>query len=185
MAQPEYLIPAERDQPGELDDHFHGNFHFEVRDKPIAAPVREASGAVALSPTAAEARGACGRYAQYLSFTAPNEVPESEHFTPGKLTSEVVASYNNEDKRQEWKGLIRQSYAFEVAGAELPVLRLADGKSLVTCTFVRTDHWEGKAGPSSWFKYGNTTGGVRADFGDLFRNDEDEVEGFIAAPGGR
>ncbi|MET9469658.1 hypothetical protein ABZY44_33675 [Streptomyces sp. NPDC006544] len=145
--------PAVDFQSGEFDDHFYGNFHFEVRDKPIAAVVRDASGAVALSPTAAEDRSVCGRFAQYLSFTAPDGKPESEHFVPGKLTGEVVAYYNSEEGKS-YDGRVTRSYAFESAGTELPVLRLADGKSLVTCSLVRKDHWEGTKG--AWiFSHGN------------------------------
>ncbi|MGR4880334.1 hypothetical protein ACIPUC_12965 [Streptomyces sp. LARHCF249] len=147
--------PAPQLPPEEFEDRGYGTYGFDVRDEPIAAPAREPAGAVTLSPTAAADRRACGRYAEYLTFTAPNGEPESEHFVPGKLTDEVVDSYNDEDGRKEWKGDLRQRYAFEVTGPELPVLRLADGKALVTCSFVRTDHREGKSGPGTSFKYGS------------------------------
>ncbi|UUU43992.1 hypothetical protein [Streptomyces sp. NBC_00162] len=147
--------PAPQLPPEEFEDRGYGAYGFDVRDAPIAAPAREPAGAVTLSPTAAADRRVCGQYAEYLTFTAPNGEPESEYFVPGKLTGEVVNSYNDEDKRKVWKGDLRQRYAFEVTGPELPVLRLADGKALVTCSFVRTDHREGKSGPTTSFKYGS------------------------------
>lgn len=50
----------------------------------------------------------------------------SEHFVPGKLTSDVVGYHNNEEGKH-CEGHVTQSFAFEAAGVELPVLRLADG----------------------------------------------------------
>ncbi|MFD3717008.1 hypothetical protein [Streptomyces sp. NPDC058674] len=147
--------PASPPGRGQFEDRRYGGFGFDVRDKPIAAPARGEGGSATLSPTAAADRGACARYADYLTFTAPNGIPESEHFAAGKLTSGVVGAYNDEDGRDIWNGLIRHRYAFEVTGAELPVLRLADGKSLVTCSFVRTDRREGKSGSDAWFTNGS------------------------------
>lgn len=147
--------PAPQLPPEEFEDRGYDAFGFDVRDAPIAAAAREPAGAVTLSPTAATDRRVCAQYAEYLSFTAPTGEPASEHFVPGKLTSEVVNAYNAEDGRTVWKGDLRQRYAFEVTGPELPVLRLADGKALVTCSFVRTDHREGKSGPTTSFKYGS------------------------------
>ncbi|MFD4246017.1 hypothetical protein ACFWP3_31150 [Streptomyces sp. NPDC058525] len=147
--------PAPQLPPEQFEDRGYGTYGFEVRDRPIAAPAREPAGAATLSPTAASDRRVCGQYAEYLSFTAPYGEPESEAFVPGELTSEVVDSYNAEDGKKVWKGDLRQRYAFEVTGPELPVLRLSDGKALVTCSFVRTDHREGKSGPTTSFKYGS------------------------------
>uniref|UniRef100_A0AAU2JNU4 DUF8094 domain-containing protein n=1 Tax=Streptomyces sp. NBC_00049 TaxID=2903617 RepID=A0AAU2JNU4_9ACTN len=198
FGKPEFLIPAEKDQPGYprsfvtvsrnfagTDQQRAGAVHyfvqeapgaewkatalswvnerpavagkavvsnevnrFVLRDKEIAAVGRDAAGAVTLSSTAGEDRKVCGRYAQYMSFTAPDGEPESEHFVPGALTTEVVKAYNVAFDHLE---LVRKRYAFEVTGTELPVMRLADGKSLVTCSFVRTDHWKGK---NATFTYG-------------------------------
>ncbi|MER6450852.1 hypothetical protein DEJ51_34275 [Streptomyces venezuelae] len=38
------------------------------------------------SPTADTDRGACGRFADHLSFTTPDREPQSEEFAPGPLT---------------------------------------------------------------------------------------------------
>lgn len=135
--------------PGKNDAMMHRIFDFAARSKEIAAVGRDAAGAVVLSPTAAADREVCGRYARYMTFTAPDGKPESDHFVPGELTSEVVKAFNvlKGDLTDVTKG-----YAFEVAGGELPVMRLADGKSLVTCSFVRTDLWRGEG---ATFQYGN------------------------------
>ncbi|MCJ1679228.1 hypothetical protein MTF65_18140 [Streptomyces sp. APSN-46.1] len=126
-----------------------GTTYFELRKKEIAAVNRDAAGAAVLSPAAGADREVCGRYAEYMSFTAPEGEPESEHFLPGPLTGGMVGAYNVADEDLK---LVTKRYAFEPTGGELPVLRLADGKSLVTCTFVRTDRWAGK---KAAFRYGN------------------------------
>ncbi|MFG2879312.1 hypothetical protein ACGFYU_30640 [Streptomyces sp. NPDC048337] len=147
---------------GKNESNMYHIFDYEVRDQEIAAIGRDTAGAVTLSPTAD--REVCGRYAEYMSFTAPNGEPESGYFVPGELTSEVVKAYNVMKEDLE---LVRKQYAFEVVGAHLPVLRLADGKSLVTCSFVRTDNWAGK---SATFKYGNGDyGGVDALLGGGYK----------------
>ncbi|MFC9296475.1 hypothetical protein ACFTWH_12540 [Streptomyces sp. NPDC057011] len=129
-------------RPGKPEDRSYEATGFEVRHKEIAAFGTDAAGALALSPTAGEDREVCGRYAEYMSFTAPNGEPESEEFVPGELTSEAVKAYNV--AYEEDLDVVTKKYGFEVAGAELPVVRLADGKSLVTCSFVRTDTWTGR-----------------------------------------
>lgn len=139
-------------KPGQPDDLSH-KWNFTVRDKEIAPVGRDAGGAVKLSPTAGEARGVCDRYADYMDFTAPNGEPESKDFVPGKLTSEVVKAYNHFDEDLE---LVRKRYGFEVTGPELPVLQLGDGKSLVTCSFIRADTWTGR---DARFKYGSGSHG--------------------------
>ncbi|MGW0754301.1 hypothetical protein [Streptomyces sp. NPDC002587] len=151
--------PAPQLQPGQHEDHVFGNFGFEVRDKPISALARDEAGAVVLSPTAAVDRGVCGRYAEYLSFTAPDGEPKSDYFVPGKLTSDFVGAYNGEDGVAAWKGAVRFRYAFDVTGVELPVLRLADGKSLVTCTFTRAVRSDSKPRQDARFKFGNAVDG--------------------------
>ncbi|OKK11353.1 hypothetical protein AMK16_32845 [Streptomyces sp. CB00455] len=96
-----------------------------------------------------------------MTFSAPGGVPESEHFFPGELTSEMVKAYNADHENVD---LVRMRYAFEIEGGELPVLRLADGKTLVTCSFVRTDQW---AGMNAKFRYGTKGhGDVRARLGE-------------------
>lgn len=124
---------------------------FRLRDKEIAPPVRDAGGAVALSPTAAADREVCGRYAKYMSFSVPGGEPKSEHFVAGELTGGVVDTYNVRGEKPE---RVDKRVSLEVVGGELPVLRLADGKSLVTCTFVRTDVWTGR---KVVFKYGGSS----------------------------
>ncbi|MCY0955251.1 hypothetical protein [Streptomyces sp. H27-S2] len=146
--------------PGKNDARMYKIFGFTARSKEIAAVGRDASGAVVLSPAAAADREVCGRYAEYMSFTAPDGEPESQHFLPGELTGDVVKAFN---VLKEDLALVRKRYAFEKAGPELPVVRLADGKSLVTCTFLRTDYWTGK---NATFRYGNgELGGVDALLG--------------------
>ncbi|GGT09187.1 hypothetical protein GCM10010286_38220 [Streptomyces toxytricini] len=145
--------PAPQLGEGEFEDRGYERFGFAVRDEEVAEVTRDAAGAAAAVPGAEEDRRVCGRYADHLSFTAPNGDPDSEHFAPGKLTSDVVRDYNHPEDEL---GGVRRSYGLEVTGPALPVLRLANGKSLVTCSFVRTDHWQGKSGGgTSWrFKFG-------------------------------
>ncbi|WP_374772414.1 hypothetical protein OG756_04025 [Streptomyces sp. NBC_01310] len=61
----------------------------QLRKTPVGAVSRDATGAAVLSPTAEADRTACGRLADSMSFTTPDE-PESEAFAPGPLTDEVV-----------------------------------------------------------------------------------------------
>ncbi|AWZ16930.1 hypothetical protein DRB96_37535 [Streptomyces sp. ICC1] len=147
--------PAPQLKPGQHEDHVYGVAGFDIRDKPIAAPARGEAGSAVLSPTAAGDREVCGRYAEYLSFTAPDGEPGSDHFVPGKLTSDIVTAYNAEDKEKGWNGNIRSRFAFEATGVDLPVLRLADGKSLVTCTFVQTTRTDSKPGQDRRFTFGS------------------------------
>ncbi|WP_329381098.1 hypothetical protein OG625_16595 [Streptomyces sp. NBC_01351] len=135
---------------------------FQLRDKEIAPLVRDAAGAVTLSPTAAADREVCGRYAKYMSFSVPDGKPESEHFVPGELTGGVVGAYNAHGEKLK---LVDKWLSLEAAGGELPVVRLADGKSLVTCTFVRTDFWNAR---NAKFKYGSSSmGDVGAMIGGM------------------
>ncbi|MER7468579.1 hypothetical protein [Streptomyces sp. NPDC097981] len=48
---------------------------------------------------------------------------------------------------------MRRTFDLKVTGPEMPVLRLADGRSLVTCSFIRTDRWQGKSGASSYYTF--------------------------------
>ncbi|MFZ3499522.1 hypothetical protein ACODT5_41030 [Streptomyces sp. 5.8] len=127
----------------------------EVRDKEIAAPQAEpGAGGGVLSVTAAEDRKVCGRYAQYLSFTAPRGERESEHFVPGPLTSGVVDEMNTD--ADQAGGRIRHVFGYEAVGVDLPVVKLVDGASLVTCTYVRTSHLKNKA-TTAWFTFKKNT----------------------------
>ncbi|MFI5763993.1 hypothetical protein ACIA8F_24025 [Streptomyces sp. NPDC051563] len=150
--------PAAQPMPGPGGERLYGNWGFgafSVRDAPVAAPARDEAGAAVLSPTAAKDREVCGHYAEYLSFTAPDGEPKSEHFVAGKLTSDVVTAYNAEAKVKGWEGL-RFRFAFKASGVDLPVLRLADGKALVTCTFTQTARTDSKPGGNWDFSVGGT-----------------------------
>ncbi|WP_371617305.1 hypothetical protein [Streptomyces sp. NBC_00454] len=127
----------------------------KVRDKEIAAVnVEPVAGGGVLSATGAEGRKVCERYADYMSFTAPRGERESEYFVPGAHTSEVVDLRNGEDKDAD--GLVRHRFDYEATGADLPVVKLADGKSLVTCAFVRKEHLVGRDATFN-FKKGSDT----------------------------
>ncbi|MET9604568.1 hypothetical protein ABZZ17_05805 [Streptomyces sp. NPDC006512] len=138
-------------RPGVFDDTAYARYGFDVRDREVAGFARGAGGEAVLSPAAGADREVCGRYAKYLTFTAPDGEAESADFVPGELTTEVVGAYNAGDAEMRevtWR------QELEVAGGlELPVVRLADGKSLVTCTFTRTDRLT--APRSMAFRYGS------------------------------
>lgn len=121
-----------------------------MREKEIAAPVTEAVAGAVLSSRAAEDRKACGRYGDYLSFTAPDGKRGSEYFVQSPLTGGVVDGYNAKDELVY--GLVRNSFAYTPTGGDLPVVRLADGASLVTCTYVMSEHSENKPG-TRWFSF--------------------------------
>lgn len=105
----------------------------KVRPKVLPEPARGAAGSVELSPTATADTAVCGRYADYLSFIAPSGKPDSPHFEPGDFTGKMVDHFNgwNEEKLQ-------RSFSYRPVGEELPVFRLKDGGSLVTCTLEGT-----------------------------------------------
>ncbi|MFD3872529.1 hypothetical protein [Streptomyces sp. NPDC058623] len=192
--RPEFLIPAERDQPGYprtfvalsrgdspidnpraralhyfvqeaagaewkaavlswvydtprkagvFEDNAAALHGYDVRPREVAAFVRGAGGEAALSPRAGADREVCGRYAEWMSFTAPEGGTESADFVPGPLTSGVVEAANAA-AGGNWRIVTReQVFAPAAGGVELPVVRLADGKALVTCAFTRTDRWTG------------------------------------------
>ncbi|MFJ9646315.1 hypothetical protein [Streptomyces sp. NPDC101206] len=142
--------PGEQLAAGEFEDRAYARFGFEVRDEEVAAASRDAAGAAVLAPTAGEDRQVCGHYADYLSFTAPSGEPQSEYFAPGELTSDVVRAYNHPDNEPAG---VRRTFDLAVTGPEMPVLRLADGKSLVTCSFVRTDLWQGRTGAATSYTF--------------------------------
>ncbi|MCY0929219.1 hypothetical protein OTB20_24070 [Streptomyces sp. H27-H1] len=135
-------------------EHPYEQHNVEVREKEIAAPVTGVAGAGVLSARAGTDRKACGRYADYMSFTAPQGEPKSEHFVPGGLTSGVVDRYNERDKQVE--GKVRHEFGYKAAGGELPVVRLASGASLVTCTYVVTERLAAKQG-TAWFFFTSDT----------------------------
>ncbi|MFF3212556.1 hypothetical protein ACFYYB_18035 [Streptomyces sp. NPDC002886] len=121
-----------------------------MREKEIAAPSTEVVAGAVLSSRADEARKACGRYGDYLSFTAPHGERESEYFMPGSRTGGVVDAYNAKDALVD--GLVRDTFAYAPTGGDLPVVRLAGGASLVTCTYVMSEHSENKPG-TRWFAF--------------------------------
>ncbi|WP_328300185.1 hypothetical protein OG389_22015 [Streptomyces sp. NBC_00435] len=121
-----------------------------MREKEIAAPGTDVVAGAVFSSRAGEDRKACGRYGDYLSFTAPDGERESEYFVPGPLASGVVDAYNAKDELVD--GLVRSSFAYAPSGGDLPVVRLAGGASLVTCTYVVSEHSEGKPG-TKWFAF--------------------------------
>lgn len=121
-----------------------------MREKEIAAPVTEPAAGAVFSSRAEEDRKACGRYGDYLSFTAPDGKRGSEHFVQGPLTGGVVDAYNAKDDLVD--GLVRTSFAYAPTGGSLPVVRLASGASLVTCTYVMSEHGENKPG-TKWFSF--------------------------------
>ncbi|MFF2792621.1 hypothetical protein ACFVT6_38760 [Streptomyces sp. NPDC058049] len=112
----------------------------QLRKTPVAAVSRHA-GAAVLSPTAATDREVCGRFAEYMSFTTPDE-PTSEQFAPGPLTDELVGKLGAKPKQSA--GKITYTYKHEVTGPQLPVLKLDDGSSLVACPLVRAKEVRGK-----------------------------------------
>ncbi|MEW2137235.1 hypothetical protein AB0892_11620 [Streptomyces sp. NPDC005409] len=118
----------------------------QLRKAPVAAASRDEAGAAVLSPTAEADRGVCGRYAEYLSFTTPDGEPDSEEFAPGPLTDEAVRELNARAEAPKLKGLARYTFAHEVTGPQLPVLKLDDGRSLVACPLLRSEREAGTSG---------------------------------------
>ncbi|MEV7585394.1 hypothetical protein [Streptomyces erythrochromogenes] len=115
----------------------------QLRPTPVAAAGRDAAGAAVLSPTAEADRAVCGRFADYTSFTTPDE-PESDAFAPGPLTGEMVAKLAAKAKEPELKNLLTYTFEHEVSGPALPVLKTAGGSSLVACPLTRTQKTRGK-----------------------------------------
>lgn len=127
----------------------------QLRKAPVAAVSRDAAGAAVLSPTAEADRGACGRFADYLSFTTSdaepqNEEPKSAEFAQGPLTDGMIGELKAKAQHPGLKGLVRYTYKHEVTGPQLPVLKLDNGTSLVACPLLRSEHVEGKAGTVSF-----------------------------------
>ncbi|MER6197089.1 hypothetical protein ABT234_06885 [Streptomyces sp. NPDC001586] len=114
-----------------------------LRKAPVAAVSRHAEAAV-LSPTAEQDREVCGRFADYISFTTPDE-PKSDQFAPEPLIDEAVRELNEKPKQPKLNGLITYTYEHEVTGPQLPVLKLDDGTSLVACPLLRTEQERGKS----------------------------------------
>ncbi|WP_412079620.1 hypothetical protein ACLF6K_39555 (plasmid) [Streptomyces xanthophaeus] len=122
----------------------------QLRKTPVAAVSRDAAGAAVLSPTAEADRGACGRFADYLSFTTTDAEPQSAEFAQGPLTAGAIGELKAKAEHPGLKGLVRYTYKHEVTGPQLPVLKLDNGTSLVACTLLRSEHVEGKAGTVSF-----------------------------------
>ncbi|MGW6868194.1 hypothetical protein ACWGHI_28435 [Streptomyces sp. NPDC054912] len=129
---------------GVFDDNAPSLHGYDVRPREVAAFARGAGGEAALSPRAGADSEVCGRYARWMSFTAPEGEPENVDFVPGALTGGLVEAFNAGPSG--W-GRVTREQAFEVTGggAELPVVRLTDGRALVTCAFTRTDRWTGRS----------------------------------------
>ncbi|MFF2788810.1 hypothetical protein ACFVT6_18895 [Streptomyces sp. NPDC058049] len=115
----------------------------QLRKTAVGAVGRDAAGAASLSPTADADRAVCGRFADYMSFTTPDE-PESEQFAPGPLTDGMVRELGERTKAPKLKGLVTYTFAHEVTGPQLPVLKLDNGTSLVACPLLRTEKVRGK-----------------------------------------
>ncbi|MFJ7272507.1 hypothetical protein ACIQV3_38755 [Streptomyces sp. NPDC099050] len=105
----------------------------KVRPKVLPEPARGAADSAELSPTATADTAVCGRYADHLSFIAPAGEPDSPHFAPGDFTSKMVDHFNGWDAEK-----LQRSFSYRPVGEELPVFRLKDGGSLVTCTLEGT-----------------------------------------------
>lgn len=118
----------------------------KVRPKVLPALAQDGSGPVEVSPTAAADRAVCRRYADYLSFTVPAGKPDSPHFERGDFTGKLVGYFNDWDEKE-----LLRSFSYEPAGEELPVLRLKNGGSLVTCTLDGTFHDRGRT-PGNWIE---------------------------------
>lgn len=106
----------------------------KVRPKVLPALARGAADTVELSQTATADSSVCGRYADYLSFTAPWGKPDSAHFEQGDFTSKLVTHFNGWDVKEK----LQRSFSYRPVGRELPVFRLEDGGSLVACTLEGT-----------------------------------------------
>lgn len=91
-----------------------------------------------------------GRGEGCAAFRAPDGKRESKYFAQGPLTGGVVDAYNAKDDLVD--GLVRDSFAYAATGGDLPVVRLAGGASLVTCTYVMAEHSENKPG-TRWFAF--------------------------------
>ncbi|MFZ3497348.1 hypothetical protein ACODT5_29680 [Streptomyces sp. 5.8] len=116
----------------------------KVRPKVIPELARGAADSVELSPTATADTGVCGRYAEYLSFTAPAGKPDSPHFERGDFTGKLVDYFNGWDEKT-----LQRSFSYRPVGEELPVFRLKDGGSLVTCTLEGTYRDRGRTPKNS------------------------------------
>ncbi|MFD5623923.1 hypothetical protein [Streptomyces yangpuensis] len=114
-----------------------------LRKTPVAAAGRDATGAAVLSPTPEADRAVCGRFADYTSFTTPDE-PESKEFAPGPLTDEMIGKLAAKPNLPGFKSLITIAFEHEVTGPPLPVLKLDNGSSLVACPLTRTEKTRGK-----------------------------------------
>ncbi|MFI1060543.1 hypothetical protein ACH4TC_01460 [Streptomyces spororaveus] len=110
-----------------------------LRPKVMPSLAQDSSGVVELSTTSTADTGVCGRYAEYLTFTVPTGKPDSPNFERGEFTSKLVEFFNGWEAKS-----LQRSLSFRPAGKELPVLRLKDGGSLVTCTLEGTYRDKGR-----------------------------------------
>ncbi|MEF9881129.1 hypothetical protein [Streptomyces sp. P9-A4] len=115
-----------------------------LRPKVLPSPARGASGRAELSPTGAADAAVCGKYAEFLSFTVPGGKSDSPYFVRGEFTSKLVDFFNGWHEKQ----LVRD-FTYRPVGQALPVFRLDNGGSLVTCTLEGTFHDRGRT-PADW-----------------------------------
>ncbi|MET9689618.1 hypothetical protein ABZY81_14230 [Streptomyces sp. NPDC006514] len=114
----------------------------QLRKTAVGAVGRDAAGAAALSATADADRAVCDRFADYMSFTTPDE-PEDDRFAPGPMTDGAVKELGEKAKGPKLKGLLTYAFEHEVTGPQLPVLKLDNGTSLVACPLLRTEKVRG------------------------------------------
>ncbi|WP_327739184.1 hypothetical protein OG749_40725 [Streptomyces nojiriensis] len=115
----------------------------QLRKTALGSVGRDAAGAATLSATADADRTVCGRFADYMSFTTPDEPEEDDRFAPGPLTDGMVRELGDKAKKPKLKGLITYAFEHEETGPRLPVLKLDNGTSLVACPLRRTEKMRG------------------------------------------
>ncbi|MFD6973459.1 hypothetical protein [Streptomyces sp. NPDC059979] len=116
----------------------------QIRKTPIATISRDGTGTAVLSPTADADRAACGRFADYMSFTTPDAKPKNEQFAPGPLSDEMLRKLGEKPKHPGLNGLVNYTFEHAVSGLQLPVLKLDNGASLVACPLVRAEQMKGE-----------------------------------------
>ncbi|KQX49974.1 hypothetical protein ASE09_17750 [Streptomyces sp. Root66D1] len=115
-----------------------------LRPEVLPSPARDASGRTELSPTGVADGAVCGKYGEFLSFTVPGGKPDSPYFVKGEFTGKLVGFLNGWHEKQ----LVRD-FTYRPVGQALPVFRLKNGGSLVTCTLEGTFHDRGRT-PADW-----------------------------------
>lgn len=109
-----------------------------LRPKQLPDLRRGPGGTVSLADTAEKDRQVCGAFAQYLSFSPPDGTEADARFVKGAFTSDLVKYFNKwGDPRLDYR------LTHRTTGMDLPVLRLASGGSLVTCTLEQENRMSG------------------------------------------